>query len=113
MARRVIVVLFVVLAVAPLANAAGTGERLRAALEAADRIAAETPLPLSALFPVADRVRITVAADGMQTADAPNVEVLVARVNGDGTIATACVGTEEAARDFMSGKKKPAGPEKE
>ena len=51
---------------------------------------------------------------GIVMADPPNAAAIyVARVNSDGTIATACVATEQAARDFMSGKKKPAGPEKE
>jgi hypothetical protein len=110
MARKAVVVLVLLFALTPLAHAADTSERLRAALAEADRIATETPL--SALFGPAT-VRIESGPGGMQIADAPNAEVFVARVNSDGTISTACVGTEEAARDFMSGKKKAAGPEKE
>jgi len=112
MARRVVAVLIVVFALAPFANAAGNRQRVPAPVEDPDCIQAETPLPLSAPF-ASTALRIIAGPKGMQTADAPNVEVLVARVNTDGTIATACVGTEEAARDFMSGRKKLAGPEKE
>lgn len=106
MIRRVFVVLVLAFALAPLASAAETVERLRAALETADH--------LGEIFPAAATVRVTRAPDGMVTIEPPApIVVLVARVNADGTISTACAGTEQAARDFMSGKTKPAGAEKE
>ena len=97
MAHRLVVVLVLLFTLTPPAHAADLHERLRVALEAANRIA----------------TRATTAPKGMQVADAPNMGIYVARVNADGTLATACVGTPEAAREFLSGKKKAAGPEKE
>ena len=68
---------------------------------------------LSDLFPDRGQVRIVHRPGGAGVAETPNVEVVVAHVNADGTLATACVGTAQAARDFMSGKTKPAAAAKE
>ena len=72
-----------------------------------------SPVPLTALFP-APQQQETMAAGGMVTMDAPNHEVVMVRVNDDGTKSHACVNTEEAARKFVSGAKSsetPAKPE--
>lgn len=60
-----------------------------------------TPVRLSALFP-APLQQETVAAGGMVTMDAPNHEVVMVRINDDGTRSHACVNDETAARKFLS-----------
>jgi hypothetical protein len=52
------------------------------------------------------------AARGMIVAPAPNVEVLIVRKVDDGTLETACVDNDEAARAFFArGKSKGGKPE--
>jgi hypothetical protein len=82
---------------------------------AAPAITSQTasPVPLSALFPAPSQQE-TMAAGGMVTIDAPNHEVVMVRINDDGTKSHACVNTEAAARKFLSGTKSaetPAKPE--
>src|SRR5258708_9992465 len=68
------------------------------------------PLTLSAIFArVAQEAKITTGEHGMQIADNPNIEVLVARRNADVTISKACVDSEEAARRFFA-KQQAATP---
>ena len=67
------------------------------------------PVPLSALFPAAlDDVRSVTDAKGMVMMDAPNHEVVMVRINTDGSRSHACVNTEAAARAFLSGQKSSA-----
>jgi hypothetical protein len=72
--------------------------------------AAPAPVPLAALFPVP--AQETAAAGGMVTMDAPNHEVVMVRINDDGTRSHACVNGEAAARKFLSAGKNPAAPVK-
>jgi hypothetical protein len=68
-----------------------------------------TPVPLSAMFPAAsDDSRAVTDAKGMVSVDAPNHEVVMVRVNEDGTRSHACVNTEAAARAFLAGAKNSA-----
>jgi hypothetical protein len=57
------------------------------------------PLTLSALFVATGAYEVQ--ADGTTFIPAVEPSVMVARVNSDGTISTACVTTEKAARAFM------------
>ncbi|HXA15550.1 MAG TPA: hypothetical protein VN380_01050 [Thermoanaerobaculia bacterium] len=68
-------------------------------------------VPLTALFPAAQQQE-TMAAGGMVTMDAPNHEVVMVRINDDGTKSHACVNTEAAARKFLSGAKSEPAPAK-
>src|SRR5258708_21073906 len=60
------------------------------------------PVPLTALFPVPSQQQETVAAGGMVTMDAPNHEVVMVRINHDGTKSHACVNTEPPTRKSLS-----------
>lgn len=65
------------------------------------------PLPvgitLSALFAHAGEApKVTAGEHGMQIIDNPVSEVLIARRNADGTVSTACVDSEAAARRFFA-----------
>jgi hypothetical protein len=64
-----------------------------------------TPVPLVAMFPPSSAAQETVAAGGMVTMDAPNHEVVMVRINADGTRSHACVNDEASARKFLSGAK--------
>ena len=71
--------------------------------------AASAPIPLSAMFPAAsDDSRAVTDAKGMVSMDAPNHEVVMVRINADGTRSHACVNTEAAARAFLAGAKSSA-----
>jgi hypothetical protein len=69
----------------------------------------QTAVPLSALFPSAPAEGAnTTGAKGMILMDAPNHEVVMVRINADGTRSHACVNNEAAARTFLAGEKKNA-----
>jgi hypothetical protein len=67
--------------------------------------AAPAPVPLAALFPVSDDARSVTGAKGMVTMDAPNHEVVMVRIEADGTRTHACVNTETKARAFLANTK--------
>jgi hypothetical protein len=65
------------------------------------------PLPismnLSALFARAGEApKVTNGAHGMQSVENPFPEVVIAKRNTDGTVSTACVDSEAAARRFFA-----------
>jgi hypothetical protein len=63
------------------------------------------PLTLSTIFArAAQDARIINGEHGMQIADNPAVEVVIARRNTDGTLSRACVESEEAARRFFAAR---------
>jgi hypothetical protein len=109
--RRLFLALVVVAAVAgsavaqePTATSRVTKQELQAAVDAAPLM----PLTLTALFTIAGDQFVS---DGVFTpAEVPNV--VVARINDDGTISTTCVTTEIAARAFMERRQRdePARP---
>lgn len=76
-----------------------------AAQKAITSQAASTPVPLAAMFPASSSAQETVAAGGMVTMDAPNHEVVMVRINADGTRSRACVNDEAHARAFLAGEK--------
>ncbi len=65
-------------------------------------------VPLSSLFPVATEESAVVEAKGMVSMAAPNHEVVIVRINADGTRSHACVDNETAARAFMANQKNAA-----
>jgi hypothetical protein len=67
-------------------------------------------VPLAALFPAP--AQEIAGVGGMVTMDAPNHEVVLMRINEDGTRSHACVNTEAAARAFLSGPKSGTAPVK-
>jgi hypothetical protein len=69
---------------------------------------ASAPVPLAALFPAP--AQETVAAGGMVMMDAPNHEVVMVRINDDGSRSHACVNDEAAARAFLSAAKNGTTP---
>lgn len=68
-------------------------------------VATVAPVPLTSLFGAADDTRSVTDAKGMVMMDAPNHEVIMVRVESDGTRAHACVNTETKARAFLSNTK--------
>jgi len=75
--------------------------------------AAVAPVPLSALFPASSTEVLEVRdAKGMVMADAPNHEVVMVRINADGTRSHACVNDEASARAFLAVPKNPAASAK-
>jgi len=64
-------------------------------------------VPLSALFPAATEESVP-DAKGMVSMAAPNHEVVIVRINADGTRSHACVDNETAARNFMANQKNAA-----
>ena len=73
--------------------------------------AVSAPVPLAALFPAPSQE--TVSAGGMVMMDAPNHEVVLVRINDDGTQSHACVNDETAARKFLAASKSAATPAKQ
>jgi len=66
------------------------------------------PVPLAALFQAP--AQKTVAAGGMVMMDAPNHEVVMVRINDDGSRSHACVNDEAAARAFLSAARNGTTP---
>jgi hypothetical protein len=64
-------------------------------------------VPLSSLFPAATE-ESAAGAKGMVSMAAPNHEVVIVRINADGTRSHACVDNETAARAFMANQKNAA-----
>ena len=88
--------------------------KVAAAKKTASSQTISSPVPLTAMFPAVSQQQETMAAGGMVTMDAPNHEVVMVRINDDGTKSHACVNTEAGARKFLSGAKsapEPAKPE--
>ena len=63
-------------------------------------------VPLSSLFPAATE-ESAADAKGMVSMAAPKQEVVLVRVNADGTRSHACVDNETAARTFLANQKTP------
>jgi hypothetical protein len=109
--RRLFIALAVVAALAGSAFAQEqpaarhvTKQELQVVTEAAPLM----PLTLAALFKVAGDQFVT---DGIWI-PAESTNIVVARKNDDGTLSTACVATEKAAKSFMERRQRdePARP---
>jgi hypothetical protein len=81
------------------------------AKQPAAKQAVVAPVPLSAIFAASSANEVT-DAKGMSMMDAPNHEVVMVRINADGTRSHACVNDETAARTFLAGQKSPAATAK-
>lgn len=67
------------------------------------------PADLSALYAaMSQNLRVTTSAHGMKSVPfaGPGM-ILMARVDANGNVVTACVDSEEAAREFLANKKTP------
>ena len=81
---------------------------------AAAKIAAQAPIPLSAIFAqVSDDLDLLTGPHGFVVTKVVKPEVVVARIEADGTRTTACVDSERAARAFFDGADRPAKAPKE
>lgn len=107
-----VIVSFVTVGAYPASKSKAKTKKVTAVSNSASQTT--SPVPLTALFPAASQQQETMAAGGMVTMDAPNHEVVMVRINDDGTKSHACVNTEAGARKFLSGAKsapEPAKPE--
>jgi hypothetical protein len=99
---------FITVGAFPASKPASKSKSVPAAQKATTSQVTSTPVPLAALFPASADARETVAAGGMVTMDAPNHEVVMVRINADGTRSHACVNDETHARTFLAGEKSNA-----
>jgi hypothetical protein len=119
--RNAVAMLFATsLAVASFAGAAETkpaADTRSAAQEVAGaaKAAASAPITLSAIFAeVADNLEVMTGPHGFVISKVTMPDVVVMRIEADGTRTSACVNNERAARAFLAGEgKKPAKAEKE
>lgn len=95
---KYLVVAAVALATAPFVHAADA-----ATYEAAAQVEMALPSPtmtLKALFATAESAEVIDVTDGVAVGMG-GMEVLVARINTDGSVVMACVDSEKAARAFL------------
>ena len=111
--KRIIIAAVIVSFVTVGAYPASKSKTKTKKVTAAPAITSQTtsPVPLSALFPPPSQQE-TMDAGGMVTIDAPNHEVVMVRINDDGTRSHACVNDEAAARKFLAAAKSAAAPVK-
>jgi len=100
---------------APLAHAADNADQQKQQLDTmADATAAAAKMEvlspdLSALYAaISSNLRVRSHAHGMKSMPFEGGMILVARIDEEGKVVTACVDNEEAARDFLTNKKKAA-----
>ncbi|HEX3067704.1 MAG TPA: hypothetical protein VHX14_03945 [Thermoanaerobaculia bacterium] len=102
--KRIIFAALILTFVTGAAFSAPKSKKATALKQTAAKQAAVSTVPLSALFPAATGESIT-DAKGMVSIAAPAHEVVLVRINADGTRSHACVDNETAARNFMAGQK--------
>ncbi len=95
--RRLILAMLATLALTGTAMAQDAKATPKASRQGLDVIAAASPITMSALFEVAGDA---IVSHGMTFIPA-TTNVLVAKKNDDGTIATACVVSERQMRSFL------------
>ncbi|MEA2570030.1 MAG: hypothetical protein QOI24_2031 [Acidobacteriota bacterium] len=108
--------LFAVASFAGAAETKGASDSRTAAQEVANaaKAAASAPITLSAIFAeVADNLEVMTGPHGFVIMKVTMPDVVVVRIEADGTRSTACVNSEKAARAFLAGEGKPAKAEKE
>jgi hypothetical protein len=99
--------------VAPLAHAAQDGDQSKQLTNLAETTAAVSqieilPADLSALYAaVSSNLRVTTSASGTKSVPFVGGMILMARIDEQGNVVTACVDSEEAAREFLARKKAP------
>ena len=118
--RNAVALLFAAsLTVAPFAGAAETKSAADSRTAAQDvanaaKAAASAPITLSAIFAeVADNLEVMTGPHGFVITKVTMPDVVVMRMEADGTRTSACVNSERAARAFLAGEGKPAKAAKE
>ena len=108
--RRIIVVALFTLVTIPAVSAGETLPTSGAPPFLAAR-AGVAPSQTEAVVRLAELFRtnstVVVSANGMQMTEPPASDVLLARIAADGTLATVCVSTAEAAARFLDPERTP------
>ncbi len=105
MGSRGVVLILLALAFVPIASASDTkAEVLPHQMTALSADALRPALTLSDLFAEVANPTFEVRENGTLVASAPSIDVIVARVEPDGTIVTACVHDEKSATEFLTAK---------
>lgn len=107
--KRIIFAALILTFVTGAAFSATKSKKATASKQPAAKQAAVSTVPLSALFPPATEESLP-DAKGMVSMAAPNHEVVLVRINADGTRSHACVESEAAARAFMANQKTADAP---
>jgi len=102
--KRIIFAALILTFVTGGAFSATKSKKATASKQPSAKQAAVSTVPLSALFPAATEESLP-DAKGMVSMAAPNHEVVIVRINADGTRSHACVDNEAAARAFMADQK--------
>jgi hypothetical protein len=105
--KRIIFAALILTFVTGAAFSASKSKKATALKQPSTKQAAVSTVPLSALFPAATEESLP-DAKGMVSMAAPNHEVMLVRINADGTRSHACVDNEAAARNFMADQKNAA-----
>jgi len=102
--KRMIFAALILTFVAGGAFSAPKSKKATASKQPSAKQAVISSVPLSSLFPAATEESV-VDAKGMVSMAAPNHEVVMVRINADGTRSHACVDDETAARTFLANQK--------
>ena len=108
MSSRAVVIVLVALAISPIANAGQSSiEVLPHHAIALDLLTLRPELSLSDLFSSVGQAPSGIRDDGSLDASIPSVDVIVARVDADGRLVTACFHDEDSAKAFLEAKRRP------
>jgi hypothetical protein len=102
--KRIIFAALILTFVTGAAFSATKSKKATALKQPAAKQAAVSTVPLSALFPAPGESVEVADAKGMVLMAAPNHQVVLVRINADGTRSHACVDNETAARNFLADK---------
>jgi hypothetical protein len=102
--KRIIFAALILTFITGAAFSASKSKKATASKQPSTKQVAVSSVPLSALFPAATE-ESGPDAKGMVSMAAPNHEVVLVRINADGTRSHACVESETAARAFMANQK--------
>jgi hypothetical protein len=105
--KRIVFAALILTFVTGAAFSASKSKKATASKQPSAKQAAVSTVPLSALFPAVTEESVT-DAKGMVSIAAPTSEVVLVRINADGTRSHACVDNETAARNFMADQKNAA-----
>ncbi len=105
--KRILVAALILTFVTGGAFSAPKSKKATALKQPSAKQAVVSSVPLSSLFPASTEESVP-DAKGMVSMAAPNHEVVIVRINADGTRSHACVDNETAARAFMANQKNAA-----
>jgi hypothetical protein len=106
--KRIVFAALILAFVTGDAFAASKTKKAAASKQPSAKQAAVSTVPLSALFPSPGGSVEVADAKGTVLMAAPNHEVVLVRINADGTRSHACVDNETAARNFLANQKNAA-----